>query len=304
MEHRIPPHFEIPPSIQQALSDNAPIVALESTVITHGLPFPDNIQLAMEMESEVRRGGAVPATIAVLDGKVYIGLENRQLERIARGDAMQKISARDFGPAIAHNLSGGTTVAGTLLAARSVGIRVFATGGIGGVHREPPDDISADLLLLAQSPLIVVCAGAKAILDLDATVEYLETHSIPVVGFQTNEFPAFYSISSSLKTSACVASPEEAAAIANAHWAIGMQSAVLLVVPPPETSALSREQVEEAVVIALAEADQIRGQAVTPFLLKRVNELTGGRSLQANLDLLTNNARVAAQVARHLRNLH
>jgi len=302
MVHRVPPNFEILPAIAQALRDNAPVVALESTVVTHGLPFPHNLQLAIDMEAEVRGEGGIPATIAVLDGKINVGLERSQLERIAQSNPMYKISARDFAPAIAHNRSGGTTVAGTLLVARSVGIRVFATGGIGGVHRQPHNDISADLILLAHSPLVVVCAGAKAILDLDATLEYLETHSIPVVGFQTDDFPAFYSRSSGLKTSACAASYKEAAAIARAHWAIGMESAVLLVVPPPETSALPREQVDEAVLKALveAEAEQIRGQAVTPFLLRRVNELTGGQSLQANLDLLTNNARVAAQVARHL----
>jgi pseudouridylate synthase len=212
---------------------------------------------------------------------------------------MHKISARDFAPAIAHSWSGGTTVAGTLLAARCAGLRVFATGGIGGVHRATDWDVSADLGQLACSPLVVVCAGAKAILDLEATLEYLETSSVPVIGFQTDEFPAFYSRSSGLKTSARVDTPEQAAAIARAHWGMGMKSAVLVAVPPPESSALPHGQVETAIHQALAEAQsqQVRGQAVTPFLLQRVSQLTGGRSLRANLDLLKNNACVAAEIS-------
>jgi pseudouridine-5'-phosphate glycosidase len=289
----------------EALEKNLPLVALESTVITHGLPYPQNYTLAMEMEAVVRQTGAIPATIAVLDGTVWIGVELSQLERLARGDTqapMHKISARDFAPAIARAWSGGTTVAGTLLAARNAGLRIFATGGIGGVHRQPAYDVSADLGQLACSPLVVVCAGAKAILDLDATLEYLETNSVPVIGFQTDEFPAFYSRSSGLKTSARADTPEQVAEIARAHWGMGMQSAILVTVPPPESSALPPEQVELAIQQALAEAQvqQVRGQAVTPFLLQRVSQLTQGSSLRANLDLLKNNARVAAEISLQL----
>ena len=257
------------------------------------------------MEAVIRQAGAIPATIAILDGVVRIGVEPDELERLAQENvsvAFHKISARDFGPAIAGRWSGGTTVAGTLLAARCAGLRVFATGGIGGVHRQPAYDVSADLGQLACSPLVVVCAGAKAILDLDATLEYLETCSVPVIGYQTDEFPAFYSRTSGLKTSARADTPEQAAEIARAHWQMGMPGAVLVTVPPPEQSALPAEIVEEAVNQALAEAQaqRVRGQAVTPFLLERVSQLTHGNSLTANLDLLKNNARVAAEIALRL----
>jgi pseudouridine-5'-phosphate glycosidase len=300
-----PNSFHLLPEIAQALEMNVPVVALESAVITHGLPYPHNYSLAMEMEFIIRQMGAIPATIAVLDGIVRIGVEPPQLERLARGESqasMHKISARDFAPAIACSWSGGTTVAGTLLAARCIGLRVFATGGIGGVHRAPAFDISADLGQLGCSPLVVVCAGAKAILNLDATLEYLETNSVPVIGFKTDEFPAFYSRSSGLKTSARADTPEQVAEIAQAHWGTGMQSAILVTVPPPESSALPLELVESAIQQALAEAQaqQVRGQAVTPFLLQRVSELTQGSSLRANLDLLKNNARLAAEISLKL----
>jgi pseudouridylate synthase len=301
----LPKSFHLLPEVVRALEQDFPVVALESTVITHGLPFPQNCSTAMEMEEVVRQHGAIPATIAVMDGEVRIGLEAYELERLARASTtaiMHKISARDFGPAIAGSWSGGTTVAGTLLVARQVGIRVFATGGIGGVHRGLAFDISADLELLAGSPLIVVCAGVKAILDLDKTLEYLETHLVPVIGFQTDEFPAFYSRSSGQKTSARADSPEQVANIARAHWGMGMRSAVLVTAPPPESSALPFQKVESAIVEALEEAQiqQVRGQAVTPFLLKRVSQLTQGDSLKANLDLLINNARIAAEISSSL----
>jgi len=305
MRPDLPESFHVLPEIAEALEKNLPLVALESTVITHGLPYPQSYTLAMEMEAVIRQTGAIPATIAVLDGIVRIGVEAPELERLARGDAqasMHKISARDFAPAIARSWSGGTTVAGTLLAARRAGLRVFATGGIGGVHRAPACDVSADLGQLACSPLVVVCAGAKAILDLDATLEYLETCSVPVIGFQTDEFPAFYSRSSGLKTSARADTPEQVADIARAHWGLGLTSAVLVAVPPPESSALPPQLVESAIQQALADAQaqQVRGQAMTPFLLQRLNQLTQGSSLRANLDLLKNNARVAAEISLRL----
>lgn len=291
------------PEVAQALSQGEAVVALESTVITHGLPFPENLRLAQEMETAVRSLGACPATIAVLDGAVRVGLQEAELERLAGGSGMHKISGRDFAPARVHGWSGGTTVAGTLLAAHRAGIQVFATGGIGGVHRQPAYDISADLIQLARTPLVVVCAGAKAILDLDATLEYLETHSVPVAGFQTDDFPAFYARSSGLKASCRVDSPEEAARLVQAHWQTGLQSAILLAVPPPESSALPREEMERLIQQALREAGAagVRGQAVTPFLLERMNALSRGRSLQVNLDLLLQNARIATQTARALR---
>jgi pseudouridine-5'-phosphate glycosidase len=297
--------------VARALKIGMPVVALESTVITHGLPYPQNVTLARDMEAEVRSGGAVPATIAVLDGQIRVGLRPEQLERLGQGGELHKISTRDFAPAIAQGWDGGTTVAATLLAAQRVGIRLFATGGIGGVHRTlggPPGfnfDISADLPALAQTPLIVVCAGAKAILDLPATLEYLETLAVPVVGYGTGEFPAFYSALSGLPVSARADTPAEVAAIARAHWDLGMPGAVLVAQPPPPEAALAPDAVNGAIEQALREAGDrgLRGQAVTPFLLERVAELTGGDSLKANLGLLLNNARLAAQIALQFQQL-
>jgi len=302
MPDRFPSAYNLSSEILQALQTNQPVVALESTVITHGLPFPQNLRLAQEMENEVRNNGATPATIAVLDGGVCVGLSQEQLQRIAVEDGLLKISSRDFAQAIAEQRSGGTTVAGTLVAAHAVGIRVLATGGIGGVHRQAPYDVSADLHSLARTPLVVVCAGAKAILDLPATLEVLETLGVPVVGYRTDEFPAFYSLSSGLPLSVRADSPAKAVQIAKAHWELGLSSAVLVVQPPLEATALEAPVVESAIQQALQEAQKagIHGQAVTPFLLKRVSELTHGTSLQANLDLLKNNARLAAQIALEL----
>ena len=294
--------IKLNPAVRQALETNQPLVSLESTVITHGLPYPQNLALARDMEAEVTSNRAVPATIAVLKGVVHVGLTSDELDMLAMSEEMVKVSSRDFAPAILHKRSGGTTVAGTLLIARAVGLKVFATGGIGGVHRGSQIDVSTDLTMLGQTPLVVVCAGAKAILDLPATLEKLETLGVPVVGYQTDEFPAFYSRTSGLPVSTRADSPEEVAAIARMHWKIGMNSAVLVVQPPPEDAAMQGQDVEDAIREALEESERknIRGQAVTPFLLKQVSELTHGSSLQANLALLLNNARLAAQVAKFL----
>jgi pseudouridine-5'-phosphate glycosidase len=306
---KLPKYFQITPEVSQALQLKQAVVALETTVITHGLPYPDNLSLADDMEGEVRNQGAVPATIGVIEGRVQIGMVASQLNFLASSAGeMMKISLRDFAPAIAGMASGGTTVAGTMFAAHSVGIRLFATGGIGGVHyelnprRKGAFDISADLPALARIPMIVVCAGAKAILDLPATMEYLETWGVPVIGYQTDDFPAFYSRKSGLKTSARANTPEEAAFLARSHWALGMKSAVLVTVPPPEEVAMPSEAVKEAVRLALkaAQANNISGKDVTPFLLSKVSELTGGTSVRANLGLLINNAMVASQIARAL----
>lgn len=303
------PHFYmLSPEIIRARSMNLPMVALESTVITHGLPYPENFNIAQQMESEVRALGVVPATIAILDGRVCVGLNENQLERLAREKNLSKVSARDIGPTIARGGSGGTTVAATMVIASNTGIHVFATGGIGGVHRQPEDvstrvqDISADLTELSRVPIIVVCAGAKAILDVPATLEMLETYSVPVVGYGTNDFPAFYSRSSGLKTSARADRPEDLVNLAHAHWNMGMKSAVLVTVPPPEDTALPNDKVDAAIKQALSEIYKkgIHGQSVTPELLKRVSELTQGDSLRANLALLLNNARIAGTLARYL----
>ncbi len=305
----LPASFQISTEVSRALELEFPIVALESTVITHGLPFPENLHLAEDVEYEVRAQGATPATIAVIDGVVHIGLSSAQLQHLARNrEKLLKISLRDFAPAIAKKQSGGTTVAATILAAHRVGIQVFATGGIGGVHHElnarrrGAFDISADLPALAHIPMIVVCAGAKAILDLQSTLEYLETWGIPVIGYKTDEFPAFYSISSGFKTSGRADDPDELVKIARAHWELGLQSAVLTVVPPPEEIAIPSDEIKQNVQKALkaAQKRKLIGQEVTPFLLTQMSELTEGRSLQANLGLLLNNARIASQIARSL----
>jgi pseudouridine-5'-phosphate glycosidase len=309
MARKLPPSFQLSPEVERAQAQKQPLVALESTVITHGLPYPSNLTLAEDMENEVRSQGAVPATIALLDGTVCIGLDPAQLLQLSQpGREVRKISTRDYGAAIANGASGGTTVAGTMLAAYLTGIRVFATGGIGGVHhnisrrRQASYDISADLPALAHIPMIVVCAGAKAILNLPATLEYLETWGVPVVGYQSDDFPAFYSITSGLKASARVDSPEEAARLAKAHWSLGLQSAILVAAPPPEEVALPPELVNAAVHQALREARErrIRGPEVTPYLLERVRRLTRDQSLRANLGLLLNNARLAAQIAQFI----
>lgn len=282
-----------------AINEKTPLVGLETAVITHGLPYPTNIELAQAMENVIREEGAVPATVGVLGGRAQIGMREEDILLLAQDHEVIKVSRRDFSRAAVKKLNGGTTVAGTLTALHKAGINVFATGGIGGVHRNAPYDISADLPTLGQTPALVVCAGAKSILDLPATLEMLETLSVPVVGFQTNLFPAFYARSSGLPISIEVEDPEQAALLAKSHWGMGINSAVLLVVPPPLDAALPDRQMEEAVEQALKDAEEhkITGQEVTPFLLKRVSEITGKASLKANLGLLLNNARVAARVA-------
>jgi len=299
MPHQLPEMYSLSKNLIYAQQTGSPIVALESAVITHGLPRPENLNLARDLEEVVLQNGATPATIAVLDGKVRIGLRDEELERLANLDGTRKISLRDIGIALARGFSGGTTVAATLFAAEQAGIRVFATGGIGGVHRGAPFDVSADLPQLGKSQVLVVCAGAKSILDLPATLEVLETQGVPVIGYQTDEFPAFYTRESGLPVDCRVDTPEEAAQIALKAWDAGLQSAVLLVVPPSAESAMDAGVMEKAIQQALDEAESqgVHGSATTPFLLSRVAQLTGGESLHTNLALLKNNARVAARVA-------
>jgi pseudouridine-5'-phosphate glycosidase len=285
-----------------AIHNNAPIVALESTVLTHGLPRPQNLQLAQDMERVVRDNGAVPATIGLIDGQLHVGLSEQELHRLANEENVLKVGPRDFATVLSKKLCGGTTVAGTMLACKHAGIKVFATGGIGGVHRESTFDISADLQALETIPMIVVCAGAKAILDLPATLEYLETMSVPVVGYGTDEFPAFYSRESGLDVSVRLDSPQEVVQFAEAHWKTGLQSAVLVANPVPETEAIPKSEMEPFIEQANREAHEqgIHGKGVTPFLLQRISELTGGKSMKANLALLLNNAHLAAQIASSL----
>jgi len=296
------PNFKLSPEIARAVDMGAPIVALESTVITHGLPRPQNLELARNMEKQIRDAGATPATIALLDGKIRIGLSDEELIRLSESDSTLKVSHRDFATAIVKKVNGGTTVAGTMFVANMAGIKVFATGGIGGVHKESAFDISTDLRSLAEIPTIVVCAGAKAILDLPATLEYLETMGVPVVGYGTDEFPAFSARESGLGVSARLDSPKEIADFAKAHWNLGMRSGILVTNPIPETEAISKSEMEPIIAQASAEAiaQGIHGQKLTPFLLGRISELTKGKSLKANLALLLNNARLAAEIAKEM----
>ncbi len=295
-------NLHVSSTVRDALKDHLPLVALESTLITHGLPRPVNLDVARQLEQVVRDNGAVPATIAILHGEIHVGLEPHELEYLANADNVRKVSRRDLPLVVAQQGDGATTVAATMWIAAQAGIEVFATGGIGGVHRGQPFDVSADLPELAQTPVVVVCAGAKAILDLPLTLEWLETHGVPVLGFGTDTFPAFYSRSSGLPVDARVDTADEAAKIIRAKFALGLEGGVLIGVPVPDELAIPHEQIEPAIRQALnmAEEQGIRGKAVTPFLLEHVSELTGGESQKANIALLENNARVASLIARAL----
>jgi pseudouridine-5'-phosphate glycosidase len=300
MPHETPAWLHVHPEVAAALASGRPVVALESTVITHGLPEPVNLELARRLESEVRAAGAVPATVAVIDGRVCLGVTTDELERLALSRSLWKVSRRDLGAAMAQRATGGTTVAATMIAAHAGGVTVFATGGIGGVHRGTSSDVSADLPELARTPVVVVCAGAKAILDLPRTLEWLETAGVPVLGWGTDEFPAFFTRSSGLPVSARVGDAAAAAALIRTQWGMGLRSGVLVCVPCPEEVAIPADVVEPVLRAALqqAEAEGVRGKQVTPFLLSRLADLTGGTTLRANLALLRNNARVAADLAR------
>jgi pseudouridine-5'-phosphate glycosidase len=286
--------------VKRALDTGGAVVALESTVISYGLPYPDNLRVARAMEEAVRAEGATPATVAVLSGEPVIGLDGAQLERLAEARGVRKCSTRDLPIVVAKGMDGATTVSGTMALAHPAGIRVFATGGIGGVHRGHPFDVSADLEELARTPMVVVCSGAKALLDLDATRERLETLGVPILGYKTEHLPAFYSRESGLLVDTRVNTPQEVVAIARARTGLGLRAAVLVAVPVPANIELPREEAEAAITKAVRMADRmaLHGEALTPFLLARISELTDGRSLQANFGLLANNARVAARIAR------
>jgi len=290
------------PDVLDALKNNRPIVALESTLITHGLPYPVNLEVAGGMEQAVQDAGAVPATIAVLKGQITVGLTQDELAYLAQAREVRKCSRRDFPIVLAQKGDGATTVAGTMIVAHLAGIRVFATGGIGGVHRGHPFDVSADLMELSQTPVAVVCAGAKAILDLPLTMEVLETHGVPVIGHTCSNFPAFYTRDSGLPLDIRCDTTEEIANIIRAREALGFQTGTLVTTPIPKQDELPAEVAEVAIAQALKEAEEqgVRGKEVTPFLLARVSELTHEESRNANVVLLKNNARVAAQIAKSL----
>jgi pseudouridine-5'-phosphate glycosidase len=291
--------LQLSDQVRQALETGQAIVALESTVIAHGLPYPTNLEAARRMEDIVRQNQAVPATIAVLDGQVCVGLNDANLEHLATAKGIRKVSCRDLPIVVACHQDGATTVAATATIAAWAGIPIFATGGIGGVHRNAPFDISNDLPTLASVPVAVVCAGAKSILDLAATLEWLETAGVPVVGYETDEFPAFYSRHSGLPVDVRVDTPLDAAAIVRAERELGLPGGTLIAVPVPPEAELPAKQLESAITSALSEAEArgIEGNASTPFLLKWIARQTNGASLKANVALLENNARVAAQIA-------
>ena len=296
--------LRISAEIRDALATGKPVVALESTVIAHGLPQPKNLETAMAMEAMVRREGAIPATIAVIAGDPVIGLSGKELEMLATSSDVVKVSRRDFAPVLSLKRTGATTVAGSLMIAAQAGISTFVTGGIGGVHRgaEQTFDISADLLELSRAPLAVVCAGAKSILDLPRTMEVLETLGIPLIGWQTSEFPAFYSRTTGLPLEYRVENAREAAAIVRTQRDIGLRSAVVFCNPPPEDTAVSSAELESLVEQALRSAatKKISGKALTPFLLAELGRTSGGRTIEANIALLLNNATVAARVAAEI----
>jgi pseudouridine-5'-phosphate glycosidase len=292
----------IRPDIALALREGKPVVALESTIISHGMPWPQNRETALRCEQAVRDGGALPATIALLEGKLVVGLTSEQIDVIAQsGEAVVKTSRRDFGFVLSRKLLGATTVAGTMIACRLAGIRFFATGGIGGVHRgaETTMDISADLDELGKTSVCVVCAGVKSILDLPKTLEYLETKGVPVIGYQSNVLPAFYTRLSPYPVPYRLDTPEAVAAMANAKWASGLLGGVIVANPIPEEWSYDPKAIDAAITEALADLEkaEVKGRDSTPFLLKRVSELTEGKSLEANIALVLNNCRLAAEIA-------
>jgi len=295
------PDLDIAPEIAEALAQGGAVVALESTIIAHGMPYPGNLETARALERIIRAEGAVPATIAVLDGRLKAGLDDEALQRLARSSDMAKASVRDLPVLMATRRDGATTVASTMRIAAMAGIRVFATGGIGGVHRgaESSGDVSADLAELAESPVAVVSAGAKAILDLPRTLEMLETLSVPVIGYQCDEFPAFYSRTSGLRVPARADSPAEIAAILAARWRLSNTGGALIANPIPSADEIPAQKIEGQIAAALREASGqgVAGKDVTPFLLARIRDLTQGESQRANVALALNNAQLAAKIA-------
>ena len=298
-------YLSISPEVQEALKAGKPVVALESTIISHGMPYPQNVETALKVEQTIRENGAVPATIAIIGGQLKAGCTPEEIEYLGKkGQAVIKASRRDLPVLIARKADGATTVTTTMIIASMAGIRVFATGGIGGVHRgaQQTFDISADLEELAQTPVMVVCAGAKSILDLGLTLEYLETKGVPVIGYGTEELPAFYTRHSGFKVDYRIDTPEELAAAFKAKMDCGLKGGMLVTNPIPEEFSMPKEVIDKAIDQALREMDEagIHGKQCTPFLLAKVKDLTGGESLTSNIQLVLNNARLAAKTAKAL----
>ena len=296
------PYLDVNPAVAQALAEGKPVVALESTIISHGMPYPQNVETALKVEEIIRANGAIPATIAILGGRLKAGLTPEEIEYLGKqGQKVTKASRRDLSVLVAQGADGATTVATTMMIAHMAGIQIFATGGIGGVHRgaETTMDISADLEELGQTDVMVVCAGAKAILDLKLTLEYLETKGVPVLGYQTQELPAFYTRTSGLKVDYQVDSPEMLAKILKTQHDLGLHGGILVTNPIPEQYSMDADAINAVIDQAIAEAQEkgIHGKETTPFLLAKVKEITGGDSLEANIQLVFNNAKLAAQTA-------
>ncbi len=298
-------YLDVHPDVAAALAAGRPVVALESTIISHGMPYPQNVETALAVEELIRANGATPATIAIVGGRLKAGLTHEEIEHLGKAGAqVAKASRRDLAVLVAQGRDGATTVTTTMMIAHMAGIRVFATGGIGGVHRgaERTMDISADLEELAQTPVLVVCAGAKSILDLGLTLEYLETHGVPVIGYGTDELPAFYTRRSGFSVDYRMDTPEEIAAAFRTSLDLGLRGGMLVTDPIPEEWSMDADVIDRAIAEAVSEAEAqgIHGKAITPFLLARIKDLTGGDSLAANIQLVFNNARLAAQIAAAL----
>jgi len=300
-------YLDIAPEVAQALTQGKPVVALESTILSHGMPYPENVDFAKKIEQEIRALGAVPATLAIIDGRLKAGLTEDELLTMCKGENVAKVSRRDMPIVIANKLTGATTVATTMIIASLAGIRVFATGGIGGVHRGGEDsmDISADLQELAHTNVMVVCAGAKMILDIGRTLEYLETMGVPVLGMDTDDFPAFYCRKSGFGVDYNAKTPADVAKIAKAKWDLGLDGGMLIGNPVPQEYAMDFDEMSAVIDRAMAAADAagVKGKHITPFLLAHIVELTGGDSLKTNMQLAFNNARAAAKIAVELANL-
>lgn len=297
-------YLDINPEVQKALKDEKPVVALESTIISHGMPYPRNVETALNVENIVKENGAVPATIAILNGKLKVGLTRDEIEHLGNGKNIIKTSRRDIPYIVAKGLDGATTVASTMIIANLAGIKVFATGGIGGVHRgaQQTFDISADLEELARTNVAVVCAGAKSILDLGLTLEYLETKGVPVVGYGTDELPAFYTRKSGFKVDYRIDNVEELAKLVSAKWQLGLNGGLVIANPVLEEDQMDYETINKAIEEAVKEANEkgIKGKETTPFLLSKIKDITGGDSLETNIKLVYNNARLASKLAVEL----
>ena len=297
-------YLSVAPEIAEALAAGKPVVALESTILSHGMPYPENVEFAHKVEKIVREEGAIPATTAIMGGKLKVGLNADELLVMCKAEGVGKVSRRDVAVYLATGMTGATTVATTMIIASMAGIRFFATGGIGGVHRgaEKTMDISADLQELANTPVCVVCAGAKSILDLPLTMEYLETRGVPVIGYQTDELPAFYTRKSGLPVDYRMDTPEEIASAIRAQYELGYHGGMLITNPIPEEYALDSDYIERVIEEACAEARErgIHGKATTPFLLARIHEITGGNSLASNIKLVYNNVELASEIAKRL----